>query len=240
MKKNIKGFCLLLLFSIVSLSSSYAHALYIDTEVTGKSGSSHAVKVYYSEFADRKDEKIKDWYSDVAAFELWVVAPDGKRSQLPTTAQDDHYVAKFVPEQQGIYRLEINHTAEDPGDGTAYQFNAFAHVQVGKASPTPPITGNSNVLALIEEGSSLKNDKTKTFKTYLNGELKGNVTTTVFLPSGETKEIESNAEGVLEIDLEEEGRHFLEATVYHKDEAGETKKATYKSVWRCATQKIDI
>ncbi|WPP49739.1 hypothetical protein [Catalinimonas niigatensis] len=240
MIQYIKYSFLVFLFSSLSISFCFAHALYIDTQVQGKLASKHEVKVYYSEFADRTVEKVSDWYSDVAKFELWLVDPAGNKTKLSTTAQEDHFVAEFLPEKEGFYRLEINHTAEDPGDQTAYQFNAFAHVQVGRLSAVPPITTHNNVLSLIEDGSSLKNNKTKTFKTYLNGQLKGKISATVFLPSGDKKEVESNADGVLKIDIGEQGVYFLEATIYHKDEAGKTKKAAYQSVWRCATQKFEI
>lgn len=240
MKKITKATGLFLLFSIFSTGFTLAHALYIDTDTQGKLATAHQVKIYYSEFADRTSEKINDWYSDVAKFELWLVKPNGKKVKLETTAKEDHFLASFTPEKEGIYRVEINHTAEDPADGTAYQFNAFAHVSVESTTTAPPHNTLKNALALIEEPSSLENTKTKTFKTYLDGKPKGDILATLFLPSGDKKEVKSNAEGLLEIDLEEEGIHFLEATIYQKEEAGKTKKGAYQSLWRCATQKIEI
>lgn len=225
---------------LLGLHWSHAHALYIDTPVNGKLSAKQEVKIYYSEFEDRTVEKVSDWYSDVAQFKLWLIAPDGNRKELATTSLEDHFLAEFVPNQEGIYRLEINHTAEDPGDGTAYQFNAFAQVLVGSADQLAPPSPKSQALSLVEEGASLKNTKTKTFKVYLNGQPKGNVKTTIFLPSGDVKEVESNAKGELKIETNENGRYYLEATLFRKDQAGKTKKAPYKSLWQCATQKFDI
>ncbi|GHA37982.1 hypothetical protein GCM10007103_19450 [Salinimicrobium marinum] len=217
---------------------AHAHALYIDTNTEGTSGKIHEVKIYYSEFAERKAEKVTDWYSNVADFELWLVQPSGKRTKLSTTAHNNHYSANFTPEKNGAYRLEISHVAEDPGDGTAYQFNAFAPVMVGKKGKMIPVTTESPELVLAEEIQNINSSK-RIFKTYFKGTQKEGITATLFLPSGETKEVKSNSEGILEVELDEKGIYFLEATTYHEDESGKTKKAPYKSVWRCATQKLE-
>ncbi|MEN7548795.1 hypothetical protein AAG747_12815 [Rapidithrix thailandica] len=240
MKNKIKLLCLSFLLSFVSLSYVQAHALYIDTEGSGKLNTKQDVKVYYSEFEDRTNEQISDWYSDVAKFELWLIAPNGKKSKLKTSAQSDHFVAAFTPKKEGVYRLEIHHTAKDPADGTAYQFNAFAQVLIGKSSPVPPVGPNAIGLALIEESVSLKKQPAKIFKTYLNGDIKGDVSVTVFLPSGKEQKVKSNGKGELKINFDEEGIYFIEATTYNKGEAGKTKTTAYQSIWRCATQKISM
>ncbi|WP_020533174.1 hypothetical protein [Flexithrix dorotheae] len=239
MKNNFKQIYLFLFFSIVTVANALAHALYIDTEVSGKIGTEHQVKIYYSEFEDRKNEQISDWYSDVPEFALWLVSPNGKRTQLKTKANVDHFTAKFKPKKEGIYRLEINHTAKDPGEGTAYQFNAYAQVLIGKHTSTP-VVSKTNGLALIEEASSMEHQTNKIFKTYLNGNIKGNVKVTLFLPSGEKQELKSDSNGELKINFDETGTYFIEATTYNKDEAGKTKTTAYKSMWRCATQKLNI
>lgn len=236
--KNTKYSFLLVVFLFLTAGAVHAHALYIDTKAEGEHAEKQIVKVYYSEFADGTVEKVKDWYSNVADFELWLVHPNGKRTKLSTTAHEDHYSAYFTPDKNGAYRLEISHLAEDPGDGTAYQFNAFAPVIVGGKRKMIPVTAESPELVLAEELQHTDSLK-KIFLTYFKGEPKAGVTATVFLPSGETREVKSNSDGILEIPLNEKGIYFLEASTYHEDESGETKKAPYQSMWRCATQKIE-
>ncbi len=236
--KNIKNSVLLLMFLFLSAGAAQAHALYIDTKPEGASGKNHEVKVYYSEFADGTVEKVADWYSNVADFDLWLVQPDGKRTRLSTTAHEDHYSANFTPEMNGAYRLEISHVAEDPGGETAYQFNAFAPVVIGKKAGMLPVTAESPELVLAEELQNTDPSK-RAFKTYFKGAPKEGVTATLFSPSGATKEVKSNSEGIFEVELDENGVYFLEATTYHEDEPGKTSKAAYNSVWRCATQKIE-
>src|SRR5690554_295343 len=240
MKSNNRKAALSTLLLLVTLSWSYAHALYIETSSQGKAGQRQEVKVYYSEFADGTVEKVADWYSDVKEFQLWLIHPDGQKTALETTAQEDHFTANFVPEKKGTYRLEISHTAEDPGEKTAYQFNTFAQVTVGKKASEIPLTNSGPELYLLEKPQPKKNAGSKTFVTYFKGEPMGGISATVFLPSGKTKEVESNSEGLLPIEFSEKGTYFIEATTFHEKEAGKTKKSPYESVWRCATQKLEI
>ena len=230
----------LFLFGLMFFTAimSHAHALVIDTKAQAVPGEEQEVKIYYSEFADGTVEKVADWYSNVADFKLWLIHPDGKRTLLPTIEQQDHFTANFTPEEEGAYRLEISHLAEDPGDGTAYQFNAFANVWAGNASAALPVTSENPELVLVEEHQPAKDSAVRTFKTYFKAEPREGITATVFMPSGKKKEVTSNSKAVITLNLEEKGAHFIEATTYHENEAGRTQKAPYKATWRVATQKI--
>lgn len=238
--KNLQFLFLLPAFLLLNVGFSHAHALYIDVSPQATIGEKQEVKIYYSEFKDRTHEKIADWYSNVADFELWLVQPNGKRVQLPTSAREDHFAASFVPKDAGSYRLEIGHTAEDPGEGTAYQFNAFAQVQVGEPAKVLPVAGTQPELLLVEEQQMAVKPGTKVFRAYFKGEPQEGIAATLFLPSGKTETITSNAEGLFEVELKEKGTYFVEATTYHEEEAGNTAKAPYQSVWRCATQKFEL
>src|SRR5690606_2888900 len=238
MKKYCNAIILSALMLLVNLGWSHAHALYIDTDTQGKLGKEQEVKIYYSEFADGTVEKVADWYSDVKDFQLWLIHPDGKQTALETTAHEDHFTAHFTPQSKGSYRLEISHTAEDPGEETAYQFNTFAHVYVGKKPSELPLTVDGPDLYLLEKPQAKENAQTRTFVAYFKGKPTAGVTATLFLPSGESHEVVSDAKGLVNVELPAKGTYFMEATTYHENESGRTKKAPYESVWRCATQKI--
>ena len=240
--KNIQFLLLLPAFLLLNAGLCQAHALYIDTNPQATLGETQEVKIYYSEFKDRTHEKVADWYSNVAGFELWLVQPNGKRVQLPTAAREDHFTASFVPEQAGNYRLEIGHTAEDPGEGTAYQFNAFAQVWAGESAEPKalPVAADQPELLIVEESQTAAKPGTKVFRTYFKGEPQEGIAATIFLPSGKTETVKSNAEGLFEVELKEKGTYFVEATTFHEKEAGHTGKAPYEAVWRCATQKFEL
>src|SRR5690554_8190323 len=106
MKSNNRKAALSTLLLLVTLSWSYAHALYIETSSQGKAGQRQEVKVYYSEFADGTVEKVADWYSDVKEFQLWLVHPDGQKTALETTAQEDHFTANSFRKKKELIVLE--------------------------------------------------------------------------------------------------------------------------------------
>ena len=44
--------------------------------------------------------RLFPWFSK---FTLWVIAPDGTKTELKSAAKEDHYVAHFTPNQNGVY-----------------------------------------------------------------------------------------------------------------------------------------
>lgn len=148
---SFRSFFLFTLFLIGNMGLGFAHALYIDTNSKGNLDETHEVKVYYSEFADRTKEKVSDWYSDAASFELWLVRPNGMRVLLETKVENDHVSSSFIPKEKGVYRLEISHTTADVAEGTAYQFNAFAQVSVGNSGNAPSISKSTSNFLLVNE-----------------------------------------------------------------------------------------
>ncbi len=235
----LKSILVLSLFLLGNIGLSFAHALYIDTKAKANLGETHQVDVYYCEFADLTKEKVADWYSDVAQFKLWLIQPDGTRSQLKTAPKDDHLSAHFTPTSQGVYRLEIEHTAADVADGTAYQFNAFAQVVVENSTPSAAVETSAPDLTLVQLPSSF-NNSTKQFKVFFKGNPKAGIAATLFLPSGKTKTLKSDAKGIISFTSSEKGLHFVEATTFHKNEAGKTTKEDYQAIWRAATQKLEL
>lgn len=237
--KYIKIITILIVALLCNFTSVQAHALVIETASKGEVGVEQEVKIYYSEFKDGTLEKVSDWYSNVADFKIWLIKPNAERVQLKTKAEDEHFRTVFTPENKGAYRLEISHMAEDPGDKTAYQFNAFAQVNVGEFTNLP-VFSTSPDLVLLESNQVSEQSHNKSFRTYFKGEPKNGVSVAVFYPSGRIEELQTNEKGELEIDFSESGSYFLEATTFDEEEAGKTSKASYDSVWRVATQKISI
>ncbi len=102
--------------------SLFAHALRIETNPTGKLGVAQEVKIYYSEYADGQNEEFKDWYSDVTKFKLYLIAPGGEKTELPTSEGENFKKATFTPKEKGNYILYIGHSSKDLSSGWLYQF----------------------------------------------------------------------------------------------------------------------
>ncbi|WP_374761423.1 hypothetical protein [Larkinella insperata] len=105
---------LLALALLLSVGNALAHALWIQTASVGKVGQKQTVRISYAEPGD-KPEKIADWYSDVRAFELWLIGPDQQKTKLTTVPGDDFFTAEFTPEKEGVYTVATGHSAKDLG-----------------------------------------------------------------------------------------------------------------------------
>lgn len=227
-----------LLFSllfIAATTSSYAHALWIETNANGKKGQQQDVKIFYGEYAEFSPEKIKDWYSDVKDFTLWLVAPDGQKTKLNTSANEDHYTAAFTPDKDGVYTLQVSHSAKDLGGTTVYQFNTSAVVAVGK-NEVADIKSNTNPLKFqVKTG---KVNEPVNIQGFFNDATSEKLSVTVFSPKGWTKQIEGK-NGIAEFVPEWKGKYMIE--VSRMDEGkGEHSGKEYTGIWRCATYLIDI
>src|SRR5690606_6720806 len=95
-----------------------------------------------------------------------------------------------------------------------------------------PLTAGGPDLYLLE--TSQKGKDAKTFVAYFKGQVQEGVKATLFLPSGETKEVSSDAAGQIHVQLPTEGTYFIEATTFHEKDATQCKHEAYESVGRCA------
>ncbi|GGZ32210.1 hypothetical protein GCM10007049_27030 [Echinicola pacifica] len=228
---------LVVLAMVASLSSSFAHALWIETAPKGKKGQEQEVKIYYGEYLEGMIEKVDDWYSDVSKFELWLIDPEGNKTALTTQqGSEEYFTAKFTPSMDGVYRIQIGHSAKDLGGDYIYQFNTAAQVWVGKTSEI--VQGPSTDLALLltsPETGKLKDDLH--FTTYFKGQPQGGIKVTITSPNGWTKEVESNEKGELTLETPWKGQYIVEA-IATEETSGEHFGQQYNNIWRCATQSI--
>ncbi|MBX3252819.1 MAG: hypothetical protein KF862_01660 [Chitinophagaceae bacterium] len=230
MKKFFLSIVLMMLtFSI------YAHALWIETNATGKKGQAQEVKIFYGEYAEFSPEKVKDWYSDVKEFELWLVSPDGQKAKLGTSAKEDHYSTTFTPDKDGVYTLQVSHSAKDLGRTTVYQFNTSAIVAVGK-NEAADIKNNSNPLKF--QLKSGKVNEPVTIQGFYKDAASEKMSVTVFSPKGWTRQIEGK-NGVAEFVPEWKGKYMIEIS-RSDDEKGEHYGKEYTGIWRCATYLVEI
>jgi len=223
-----------LLFASIQVS---AHALWIETAPSGAKGKAQDVKVFYGEYAEFSPEKVSDWYSDVKDFSLWLIGPDGGKTQLPVREAADHFAAAFTPEKDGIYTLLVSHSAKDLGGKTIYQFNTSATVSVGKSNNYNITAANTNPIKFNLSG--LSKNKTSVVTGYFNEKPAGDMYVTVFSPKGWTKQLQTNAEGKAEFTPEWSGTYLIEISRSDK-ETGEHHGKPYEGIWRCATYLVEI
>lgn len=225
---KIKSFCLTVILFMLVIGVK-AHALWIHTSSTSEIGMKHPYKVYYADYHENAIEPVAKWYSDVKEFELWLISPSGKKTKLEPTATEEYFEASFTPEEEGEYRMQISHTA-DPGESkTAYQFNAYAQIWVGKGKGQ--VFPDSD-LALVRKA------KVGELEVFFKGKALADGDIAILGPDAEAQELKTDKKGKIKADLERQGVYFAEAT--HTEKLPENDPSGLKAIWRCATLAIEI
>ncbi|KQS31536.1 hypothetical protein ASG33_11010 [Dyadobacter sp. Leaf189] len=235
----IKKTLLAIVAFVAAISNLQAHALWIQTAPTGVPGKEQTIKITYAE-PGLQPEKVSEWYSDVKEFELWLTAPDGKKEKLTTVAADDHFTSRFTPQQQGIYTISAGHSAKELGGKTVYQFNASALVKVGNAAEGNTAGVNKNELSVFADAAkSYKNNKPMQVTTLYKGAPGEKIVVTVSSPSGWSRQIETNQQGIAEFTPLWPGTYFIEASKSWK-ESGTHGDKEYSAIWRAATLLVEV
>lgn len=229
---------ILFLFVIFSCAKSFAHALWIETASTGKVGQKQEINIYYGEYAENEREDTSKWYSDVEAFTLWLVDAKNNKTQLPTTAGHNCFKGSFVPAENGVYTLLVQHAVKDFPGTTRYEFISSATVKVGGHSISNASVQNSNAISLSENNQGKKN-KPHTINALFNGKPSKDLKFEVVSPTGWGKKLEADENGNLIFVPLWSGRYFIEASHTEKVEGEHAGKA-YKAVWRGATYMIEV
>lgn len=235
--KKISFAIITALLTLIS-SGVFAHALWIETAATGKVGQKQIVKVYYGEYADLGRDSVSTWYSDVKEFNLWLVGPDNKKTELKVTPGLNYFEGSFTPEQNGSYTVMVSHEAKDLGGTTKYHFLSSAGVSVGKAAPV--VVQNSNALKLhVNDLSSLKVKNTIKMNAFHKDLAAGKKAVTVFSPTGWSKEFHTDENGAFEFTPLWPGRYVVEIT--HVDKTpGKHYEKDYAATWKGATYSIQV
>lgn len=230
--KTIRPLLLFALFFMIS-QTSFAHALWIEVNATAKKGQPQEVKVFYGEFATGELEPVDKWYADVKAFTLWVTGPDQKSEKITVTPKDNHFVASFTPQADGVYYLSVLHEASEIAANTKYEFSSVATIKVGEQAK-----GDhhqlKNTLKVITPQVEAKTGSATTLQVYLDGNPHANGKVLVTSEQGWGKEFTANEAGEVTFSPVWKGKYVLEATNFKKG-AGALNGKPFESTWQGAT-----
>lgn len=91
--------CLLAPALLISANLASAHELWIDTTATAQRGESHEIEICWGHSGLRNSGKTLE--GQQAKLATWVLQPDGSRSDLEISLQDDCFVATTIPTTAG-------------------------------------------------------------------------------------------------------------------------------------------
>jgi len=228
----------LTLLLALSTSLLFAHSLWIETAAKGKIGQSQSVKLYFGEFAQGERDELSKWRSDLPSLTLWLVAPDGQKTQLATKQGSNVVESAFTPQQDGVYTLLVSHKLKDLSGGTGLlEFSASTSVKVG-ITAEPEAIVNTNEIKALPVGPTEVNSPLK-IKVWVKGENKAGGTVLVFSPNKWAQELTTDADGSVTFTPLWPGKYVVEATNFN-NVPGSVDGINYKTFWQGATYSFEV
>lgn len=233
----MKKFIATLLLITLPVLSASAHYLWIETNGTGALGQTQEVRVHYGEYTYGVIEKVEgEAFPLVSKFTLWVIAPDGTKTELGKKAKEDHYLASFTPSQKGVYTIALNNNEIDVIDYTQYDFGIFkthyhstAKVQVGADGDTKTANPNGIVVKQLEnDGEEIKLQVLYKGEPIAKNELK------VYVSDLWSKTLYTDDNGEVSFALPWDTQYIVETTT-KEEMPGTYNGEDYEFIWHCAT-----
>jgi uncharacterized GH25 family protein len=235
---------LLFFFLTFSISSAFAHALWIETASTGKKGQTQEVKVFFGEYESNEPDSAAKWFSNLKEFKLVLTAPNGTTKVLPTTADVRFFKASFTPDQAGFYRLSIVHEVAAVYEHAKIEYYTYAPVfitdgeAVGdgpKYSPAFP----ANALFTVHLDSVPEFGKLASPEIVFNKSALENQEVSIIDPDRKKQELKTDASGKSNFKVEKKGKYFIEA--FKEDKTpGKLNGKDYDKVWHLVTYTTEV
>ncbi|MCH5690435.1 hypothetical protein LWM68_43105 [Niabella sp. W65] len=146
---------LLFLVTLLVYQLTWGHAIWIETPPTGSKNKIQEIKVFFGEYADNDITPAEKWFSDLKDFKIVAIAPDGSIETLTTVTGTNHYKSSFMPKQEGVYTISLQHPVKDLYHGTKIHYFSSATVKVGKADIGNEPTRNKSLISLLAKDAAI-------------------------------------------------------------------------------------
>lgn len=231
------------LFSVIlccSLQTLFAHALWIETITTGKIGQPQEVKVFLGEYADNQRDSIQNWFSNMTAFTLYLVTPDGQKEALTVVPDGNHFKATFTPKVAGTHVLSIDHTVQAVYGESKIHYYALGLVKVnGSLKGLDNVQGYTDFALLANHSKAPKLHQPEKVQLSYKKAAPAEGEVTVQSPEGWAKKFKTGQQGDITFSPAWPGRYMLEGT-YTEATSGQHEGKDFKSVWHCVTYCMDV
>lgn len=230
----MKKISLFIVLFVLSIGSTFAHALWIETASTGKKGQAQEVKIFFGEYEGNETDSVAKWFSNLKDFNLVLTAPNGTRQVLKASPEVLFYKATFTPDQDGTYTLSIVHEVKTIYEHAKIEYYAFAHVAVGTA-PRINKTYPANALFTIQPAQAVNKVGTSVAHQVIYNKTPFAAQKLAIIdPKRKKQESLTSTDGQFDFKPLQKGNYFLEA---FKEDAtpGELDGNKYEKVWHVLT-----
>lgn len=240
MKSNFLKTITTLFLLLVTSSSLFAHALWIETKATATKGKAHEISVFFGEFSDNDITKSDKWFSDLKDFSLVVISPSKKEIKLKSTALENKYQAFFTPEEDGVYTVVMQHTVKDVYGTMVLDYNSSANIVVGNKLAGNEAIANTNKISVFTENAAtlVKGGKVTAVARY-NAAVAKEQKVKVIAPNGWEKELWTNENGEFSFTPIWSGNYMIEFSQTEKS-TGEHHGKKYDEIWKMATYQLVV
>ncbi|WP_066757508.1 DUF4198 domain-containing protein [Crocinitomix algicola] len=236
----MKLFYAILSFIFIGINVGHSHALWLETNTKGELNKEQEIKVFFGEYSYNVIEEVNGKaFKNVKKFQLSLVNPSGEKTILETKEFKNYYSATYIPQENGVYTVELINNEIDVIDYTKYDFGIFkthyhsmTKFTVGEELSTSKKL-EYNGLQIQDITSS--EGETLSFRVYYKGKELKDAEIEVAIAENWTKSITTDENGVATLRLPWKNfNYFLEVT--KKEEVpGEYNGEDYQFIWHCAT-----
>jgi uncharacterized GH25 family protein len=235
----MKPFTLFIALLTWSISSVFAHALWIETKSTGKKGQPQEVKVFFGEYTTSDVNATKKWFSNLKDFSLVLTAPDGTITTLKTNADSLFFKTSFIPVQDGNYLLSVVHHVKDLYQNARLQYYAFANVAVGDAERLNKSFAPDASLTIRPAKLLLNANESVNHQLIYQQKPLAKERITIVSPDKKKLELETDKDGLFNFNPTQKGGYFLEAFAEDKN-PGKFDGKDYEKTWHVVTYFTEI
>ncbi len=224
---------------LVGCNYANAHAIWIETSASGAVGKKHEAKVFLGEYATNERDSIHNWFSNMASFTLYMVAPDGQRTKLEVAPKGTYFLAEFTPAGEGVYYLTIEHPVAQVYETTKIHYHAQARVQVGKSQKgTENITKLNEAVMIHKDAAYKQNSMLETALQFNNAAIPDSKLH-IHAPEGWSKEMSGDQNSNVSFNPALKGIYMLEGS-FTETKTGTHEEQPYTIVWHCITNCIQV
>lgn len=235
----MKRFTLFIVLLTLSISSAFAHALWIETSSVGRKGQAQEVKIFFGEYTTNDISGTRKWFSNLRDFTLVLTAPDGTKTTLKALADSLFFKTSFIPNQDGTYLLSVVHNVRDLYQNAKLQYYAFANVAVGDNASLNKLFPSDASLTIRPSKLILKTNEAALHQLIYNKLPLAKERITIISPDQKKIEIETDNDGQFNFNPTQKGDYFLEAFAEDKT-PGKFEGKDFEKIWHVVTYFTNI